>query len=67
MKIIFILLGLGLIFAFIFPTMLDTIFEDQAVKNVLFYVGVIILLGGLGGVADWLEDRAQNNQDDIKT
>lgn len=67
MKILFISLGLGLAFAFIFPSMLDTIFQDQAVKTVLFYVGAIILLGGLGGLADWVEDKEKNNQDEIKT
>jgi ABC-type transport system involved in cytochrome bd biosynthesis fused ATPase/permease subunit len=66
MKIILILLGIGLTFAFIFPTMLDAIFEDQTLKTVLLYVGVIILLGCLGGVADWLEERS-HSQDDIKT
>lgn len=74
MKIIIILLGLGLAFAFI-PTLLDTvfeanildtIFEDHIVKTLLFYAGLIILIGGLDGVIDWLEDIVLNNQDDVK-
>lgn len=66
MKIILILLGLGLAVAFVIPAFLETLIVDPAIKAVLFYTGVIILIGGLGGVADWLEHKSKNNQDEIK-
>lgn len=66
MKIIFILVGFGLTFAFFLPST-NTFIDNPVVRAVLFYLGIVILLGGLGGVADWLEHKAKNNQDGIET
>lgn len=63
MKIIFILVSYCLVFFFVLPTILDAYVDNQSVKALLFYVGVVILLGSLGDVYDWLKYKVQNDEE----
>lgn len=61
MKIIFILIGLGLSCALIYPPILDSFYADELLKVFLFVIGVIFLSGGLIGVVECLERKARSN------
>ncbi len=61
MKIIFILIGLGLSCALIYPPILDSFYADELLKVFLFVIGVIFLSAGLIGVVESLERKARNN------
>ncbi len=65
MKIIFILIGLCLSSALIYPPILDSFYADELLKVVLFVIGVIFMSGGLIGIVDSLERKVRNNQDGI--
>ena len=67
MRIMFILIGLVLSCALIYPPILISVYADELLKVILFVIGVIFLSGGLIGLVDSLERKARNNQGSIKT
>lgn len=65
MRLLFILVGLGLISACFIPS-INIFLDGPVVKAFLFYVGIFVILAGFGGVADWLEHKSKNHRDEIK-